>query len=306
MIEKVLDNDWDYFNAKFQEKWGDVPRNRHNLWRFLRFAKGDIVIVPSWGTFYVCEIVDERPLLIGETYSNDLKTWGHKKVESNGMHLTSESGKKYDLGFARKVTILHKNVSKEKFAGANLTSRMKIRQTNCSLTDLKREIEKSISRFIEEKPINLYSTVLEKTTHSVLEAIKKELNPAKFEKLIKVYFTKIGASDVFIPAKNAGNKEGDADIVAVFENIKVIIYTQAKFHKGKISEWGVKQILDYKTNKECIDDGYNRIAWVITTADTFNVEAKRMATVNQIQLIDGMEFSKMLLNTGINALNTKL
>lgn len=94
--------------------------------------------------------------------------------------------------------------------------------------------------------------------------------------------------------------------MAVFENLKLIIYIQAKFHKDKDNEWAINQILDYKTNRESIDDGYNKIAWVITSADTFNDEAKKIAAENEIQLIDGIEFSKMLLNAGINLLNTNL
>lgn len=306
-VDKVLANDWNYFNGQFHEKWGKVPRTRHNLWRFLNFKKGDIVIVPSWGTFFVCEIIDDRPLLINETYSDDLKTWRNKNVSSDGNYLVSENGKGYDLGFARKVKkVIHEKVSRAKFADAKLTSRMKIRQTNGSINDLKKNIEKSIANYKENKPIHLHSIIVEKTTNLVLEAIKSELNPDKFEKLVKIYFRTIGANEVSIPAKNERDKEGDADIVAVFENIKLIIYIQAKFHKGKINEWGTNQILDYKTNKESIDDGYNKIAWVITSADTFNDEAERIATENEIQLIDGLEFSKMLLNAGINLLNTNL
>lgn len=259
-IDKVLEDDWNYFNNQFQEMWGKIPRTRHNLWRFLKFSKGDIIIVPSWGSFFVCEISDERPLLISETYTNDLKTWGDKKVETNGNHLISENGKIYDLGFARKVKILHSKVSRAKFADAKLTSRMKIRQTNGSINDLKKSIEKSIANYVENRPIHLHSIIVDKTANVVLDAIKTELNPDKFEKLVKTYFKTVGANDVTIPPKNARDKEGDADIVAVFENIKLIIYTQAKFHKGKVNEYGINQILDYKTNKESIDDGYNKIA----------------------------------------------
>jgi restriction endonuclease Mrr len=305
-IDKVIEDDWSYFNGQFQEMWGKVPRTRHNLWRFLKFKKEDIVIVPSWGTFFVCEIIDEKPLLINETYSDDLKTWGDKKVTTDGTYLISENGKAYDLGFARKVKIHHKNISRAKFADAKLTSRMKIRQTNGSINDLKKSVEKSIANYIENRPIHLHSIIVEKTANLVLDAIKTELNPDKFEKLVRTYFKTIGANEVSIPAKNERDKEGDADIVAVFENIKLIIYIQAKFHKGKINEWGTNQILDYKTNKESIDDGYNKIAWVITSADSFNAEAEKIATENEIQLIDGLEFSKMLLNAGINLLNTNL
>jgi hypothetical protein len=305
-IDKVLENNWNYFNNQFQEKWGIVPRTRHNLWRFIHFRKGDIVIVPSWGTFYVCEIVDERPLLINETYSDDLMTWGNKKVSSNERSLNSENGKVYDLGFARKVKVLYSKVSRAKFADAKLTSRMKIRQTNGLITDLKKSVDKSIANYKDNKPIHLHSIIVEKTASIILDSIKTELNPDKFEELVKTYFKTVGANEVSIPAKNEKDKEGDADIVAVFENIKLIIYIQAKFHKGKVNEWGTNQILDYKTNKESIDDGYNKIAWVITSADSFNDAAEKIATENEIQLIDGLEFSKMLLNAGLNLLNTNL
>ena len=306
IIDKVLSDDWNYFDQQFQEMWGRVPRTRHNLRNFLKMTKGDMVIVPSRGTFYVCEIIDDRPLLIGETFSEGLKSWGDKSVSTNGTHLISENGNVYDLGFARQVKILYSQISRDKFADAQLTSRMKIRQTNASINDLKSSIEKSIENFKVNKPIHLHSIIIDKTSNTVLEAIKNELNPDKFEKLVQAYFKTIGANEVSIPAKNERNKDGDADIVAVFENIKLIIYIQAKFQKDRISEWGTTQILDYKTNKESIDDGYNKVAWVITTADTFNDKAENLAKENEIQLINGLEFSKMLLNAGINLLNTNL
>ncbi len=305
-IDKVLANERKYFELKFKKKWSTLPRSRHSLWRFLRFKKGDIIIVPTKGAFCVCEIIDERPLIISETYSEELRAWGDKKITTNGTHLISDTGNVYDLGFARKVKVIHKNVSRAKYADAKLTSRLKIRQTNSSIDDLKKNVEKSIENYIHERPIHLHSIIIEKTAALVLEAIKTELNPDKFQKLIKIYFNTIGANEVSIPAKNERNKEGDADIVAVFETIKLIIYVQAKFHRGQIDEEGTNQILDYKTNKESIDDGYNKIAWVITSANSFNEATERLATENEIQLINGLDFSKMLLNAGINLLTSNL
>jgi len=303
-IDNVNEGDWNAFNSQFQELWGKIPRARHSLWRFLKFDKGDIDIVPSWGTFSVCEILDERPITISQTYSDDLQTWGKQKVALDGSHLVSEKGKVFDLGFARKIKVLHKKVSRAKFADAKLTSRMKIRQTNGSLNDLKKSVDKSIAHYSENCPIHLHSILVDKASALVLDVIKNELNPDKFENLVKTYCKSIGANEVSIPAKNEKDKEGDADIAAVFENMKLIIYTV--FQKGKINEWGTNQILEYKTNKESIDDGYNKIAWVITTADAFNDEAEKIAAENEIQLIDGLEFSRMLLNAGINLLRTQL
>lgn len=304
-IEKVRSEGQDYIDSIFQEKWGKKPKTRFSLLNFLKISKGDMVIVPTSGAFSVCEIVGEKPMVIGETYSSDLKTWGDKMVSRNGDFLCSENGN-YDLGFAWKINIVQRDISRDKFADADLTSRMKIRQTNAKINDLRRNIEKCIENFISNKPIHLHSIIIDNTSSFVLDTIKKELNPDKFEMLIKTYFLSIGANDVYIPAKKEKNKEGDADIVAVFENIKLIIYTQAKFQKEQISEWATTQIDEYKSNKESIDDGYNKLAWVITTANTFNVKAENLAKERQIQLINGLEFSKMLLNVGINLLKTNL
>jgi signal peptidase I len=305
-ISKVLSGDRSYFNASFKEKWGLIPRARHSLWNFLRMSEGDIVIVPGWGSFSVCEIVGKMPLKIGETFSEGLKTRGDNVVYSNNHLLVSEQGKAYDLGFAWQVKVIHRNISRDKFADAKLTSRMKIRQTNANINDLKKSVDISIENYSINKPIHLHSVIIDKTADLVLDAIKTELNPDKFEKLVKTYFLTIGADSVYIPSKNKRDKEGDADIVAVFESIKLIIYTQAKFQKGRISEWGAKQIIEYKTNKESIDDGYNKIAWVITTANTFNEKAENLAKENEIQLINGPEFSKMLVNAGVGLLNKSL
>jgi hypothetical protein len=292
--------------VNLKKNGGCISRTRFNLWNFLKMCKGDVIIVPCEGAFFVCEIEGKKPLKIEQTFSENLKTWTGLPVHKEAEKLFSESGKVYDLGFAWKIKVLHKRISRDKFADAKLTSRMQIRQTNANISDLKASIEKSIENFKANKPIHLYPIVIEKSADFVLKAIQSELNPSKFEKLVKTYFLKIGANSVTIPAKNKRDKEGDADIVAVFENIKLIIYAQVKFQKGQISEWGAKEINEFKTNKETLDDGYNKIAWVITTASTFNLRAESIAKENEIQLIKGLEFSKMLLNVGIDLLNKGL
>lgn len=96
IIDKVLANDWTFFDRQFQGKWGRIPRSRHSLWNFLKMSKGDLIIDPGSGTFNICEIIDDRPLLIGETFTEDLKSWGDKIISTNGNHLTSENGEVHD------------------------------------------------------------------------------------------------------------------------------------------------------------------------------------------------------------------
>lgn len=43
-----------------QFEWKELPRNRFNLSRFVHEMKpGDIVVVPLWKSFTVCEILDD-------------------------------------------------------------------------------------------------------------------------------------------------------------------------------------------------------------------------------------------------------
>ena len=300
LIDQTQTGDWQFLDNRFQAYWGTLPRNRSTLKRFLSFQKGDLVLVPSSGTFSICLVTDDRAALIGDSFREDLKTWNGQKVDLIGNHLHDQHGKRFDLGFVRKVKILYRDISREKFADAALTARMKIRQTNSCITSIEPSIEKAIKSYEVNKPIHLHSILIEKTAGLVLDSLTTHLNPNKFERVVSTYFKTIGANQVTIPAKNAPGKEGDADIIAVFENMKLIIYVQAKFQRGQINQWATNQVRDYMSQQDRLDDGYNRIAWVITTADSFHPEAKKIAIENQIQLINGLEFSKLLLNAGMD------
>ncbi|MDR1592611.1 MAG: restriction endonuclease, partial [Prevotellaceae bacterium] len=82
-----------------------------------------------------------------------------------------------------------------------------------------------------------------------------------------------------------------------------IIYTQVKFYQGETSSWAIEQIVNYKSQKDNIDDGYSKIAWVISSSDSFSEEAQKLAKESNIQLFDGVTFATMLLEAGIANLN---
>ena len=312
-IDDVLKDDkwkkrWKVLERKFKETWGNKPRTRHNLWRFIEgFKKGDRIIVPSWGVFSVYELVSEKPKPIGNLQIDNLKDWNKNPLTMKNGLLFRED-KLIDLGFYWEVKPIAKNISRKDFADAKLTSRMKIRTTNAIINDIKESVEKSLIYFKKNKPVNLYSELLDNVAPQILNSLKSELNPDKFEKLVKFYFKKNGATEVYIPAKNEKGKEGDADVIAVFEPIKTIIYAQVKFHdlKSKTNEWAVQQIKDYKNNKESMDDDYTKIAWVITSAENFTDECIRIAQEEKVHLIDGKRFAEMIIEAGILDLNRTL
>ncbi len=298
-LNDILKNGWKNFEDYFNEYWGNTPRTRYNLWRFIvEMKKGDWVIVPSWGTFSIYEIIDDGVLLLSELGINNLQDWSGNSLDFKD-NLIYRNEEQIDLGFYRKVKAIKTNIPRNDYADAALTARMKIRQTNANITDLKSNIEAAIKAYEKNEPINIYSKILKQTKETILNTIKKELNPDKFEKLIKWYFEKVGATEVYIPAKNESDKEGDADVVATFDNIKVIIYAQVKFHGGETSDWAIEQIKDYRNNKESMDDGYSKVAWVVTSANKFTNECYEYAKENHVQLIDGSQFATMLIEAGI-------
>jgi predicted Mrr-cat superfamily restriction endonuclease len=301
-LEKVRAGDRGCFNKAYDD-WGHHPRSRWSLWKYISEMKsGDLILVPSWKKFSIYRLVGDRPL-ISEELNVEFEDWNKVPVRKNQAgHLCRQVGEDreiVDLGFFWEVEPLHVGLSRDQYADRALTSRMKIRSTTACLNELGESVQKAIAGFSKGAPINLYSSILDNSKNQVLKMIRDDLNPDKFESLVKWYLERNGATSVKIPAKNESGKEGDADVVAVFEGIKTIIYVQAKHHRGVSSSWALDQVKDYVAHKEGLDDGYARIGWVVSSADGYTPECCDAAQEHRVILIDGDEFSRMLLEVGI-------
>ena len=106
----------------------------------------------------------------------------------------------------------------------------------------------------------------------------------------------------YILPKNYEDKNGDIDVVAIFENIKTVINVQVKFHQGETSDWAISQIKDFAFSQGDVSDGYNNQYWVISSADSFSENSYNLAKENGIQLITGRQFVEMLFNAGVETL----
>ena len=291
--------------------WPTIPKSRYSLLKFLvEMQKGDWILVPGPKVFSIYIITGEKPKIISEIDIKDISDISIKI--GNDKRLYDLSGEKYiDLGFFWEVKILKRereliDIPRAVYADALLTSRMKILSTNAKISDLEKSIEDAINRFERNQPINLYAQIIESTVPTITEAFHKNLTPDKFEKLIKWYFRRIGASEVYIPAKNESKKEGDADVIATFEPIKTIIYIQAKFHIGETDSWALEQVLAYKNFKEEADSEYSKLCWVITTGSSYSSQALEIAKQNEIQLFDEKTFAMLLLEAGVNGMSEAL
>jgi predicted Mrr-cat superfamily restriction endonuclease len=303
-LERTKLKDQAYFESAFAQEWPDTPRprTRHNLWRFIaEMQVGDRVLIPSWGVFSVYRI-DSKPHLITEIEAKGLVTARNESITVNpdGLHIAEQH---LDLGFFRRVAAIATNVSRYDFADAALTSRMKIRSATADISDLSKNIEKALEAFRNKSPINLHAQILSASRDNLLRMIQNDLVPDKFEELIAWYFRRQGASEVEITSKNEREKQGDADIRAVFEPLKTIYYVQAKHHKGVTSEWAVQQVKEYKTQKDRMDDGYSKIAWVVSTAELFSPECVELAKQGFVRLVTGPEIVRMMLEAGIQNLD---
>jgi len=279
------------------------PRNRWNLWRFIRgMKKGDIVVVPSSYEFNVCEILDDEILTNESIDSSLLVDWNGNiaKKDENG-YLVNSVGNQVDMGFYRRVKLTECHISRFDYAEQDLSSRMKIRQTNANISDLAQTIETAVHNFRSKKPINLKEQILENVTDIVLKKIKESLDSEKFEKLVKWYLKSLGANKVETPAKNESSTDcGDADQVAYFDKLQLVIMVQAKKHEDITDKWAVEQVNAYKTNHHY--DSSQTQMWVISTCDDYNSSAKKQAEEYGVRLINGREFTRMIIEAGLEDL----
>lgn len=298
-------------DSAVKKAYGRLLRSRHSLWRFLKEMQiGDLVLVPGSRTFSVY-VIKGKPKLIADIDSNlvaRLRTWNNAKVRIEEGRLVTDD-EIIDLGFYREVEVYQtegkeaRDIDRSGYADAPLTARMKLRNTNANISNLKRNLGKTLEAYKNNQPLNFRSDAMKGLAPELWMMIHHRLSPNKFEKLLESYFKRIGANEVTIPPRNQRGKEGDADIIACFDRIRVTIYIQAKFHKPNTptDESAVEQILVYKDwkDREEGQSGEHRLCWVVSTCNEFTEECKQRAEANGVVLVNGIDFAEMLLDAGI-------
>ena len=308
ILEAARQDGYPDFDVITEEKGENHNRSRWSMWYFAQMDIGDIIVVPLHsGVFSVYEVCNRAKTI--EALKKEISTlegfWDKHRITWKEHLLFDEEDKRcVDLGFFIKVKAVVENVPRSYVSG-KLVSRMKIRTTSADISDIAEYVDFGIKAGKDRHPITLYGDVIDPLVESMRRSIMVTLNPDKFELLIKWYLEKCGASSVWIPAKNESGKEdgADADIVAEFDNLKYIVYVQAKWHEGETSEWAVHQIDSYKNQKCEGDSAYTYATWVISSADTFSEQAVVSAEEKGVRLIEGREFARMLLDIGLSDIN---
>ena len=180
-VKNIREHGAEYLDEAMQNAGYGLPRNRWNLFRFINeMQKDDIVLVPTWNEFSLFKIADDMVLTNQSIDASLLKNWNGNlaQLQEDGYFHNTDGGY-VDLGFYRKVTPVLLNIPREEYAEQDLYSRMKIRQTNANISDLRESVEKARKAFAEGKPINLKELIVEEAAPKLLSLIEKLTNDIK-------------------------------------------------------------------------------------------------------------------------------
>ena len=301
--ECIVDRRGEGFD-KIMDTLKEFSRSRWCLNRFAQFMPGDTVVVPLYDKCFAVVKVEESVKSIRDLPAKMVDELKDIILTEDGLvDATDPKNKRnIDIGFFVKIKTPVKIIPRS-FAEDKLQTRMKMRQTNASINDLAKEVDDAAKR---EAPVDVHEILVEETANAILGKIKKYVTADNFERVVKWYMERIGASMVYIPPKNSSEKEdyADADVVAVFESLGVTIYIQVKKHDDKTDAWAVEQISKYDEHQEKNSiDGMTYIPWVVSTADDFKEEAKVKAVEKGVKLINGKEFARMLAEVGVNGID---
>ena len=325
--DKITESD---FNGVFQDVYKKVSRNRWFLWDFAKFAIGDQVVVPSDKTFAVFEVVETAKAvryLPPNDIANLKDSLSGKNIFLNKEGFISfidDKGEEveYDLGFFVKVKPVTDYIDEENnstvfaprsmFLKDPMMRRLKSRSTNGQMNDLQELVKDAVDRVKRNEPLNFRKTIYNQFGNPLKKLLQIELTDKKFESLVQWYMYKLGADDVEIPSKNSSKKpaNGDADIIAFFEKLKLIIYVQVKHYSGtQANTWAITQIQNYIDFTASNNNDYTCAAWVISSCDRYSDNVKNAAIqqnainrMSPIRLIDGNEFAEMMLDVGFGGL----
>lgn len=248
-----------------------------HIWRFVRGMKlGDLVVVPYWADFYLAEIVG--PATYDPALSDD------------------------DSSYRRKVRWLNgKRPIPRRLATSALISRMKIQGTSADAPDLLEAIKSCLAVAETGQVPTFQSDLQARLIKEVLAELREgRMESYGFERLIATVFQNLGSKDVRIVPRG---KDKGADLLATFlvaGAFQQIIAVQAKHWQPEppVGPDVVQQLING------IEAESANLGMVITSG-SISEEASQLAEQYfvdkgiRIELVDGFQFAKLIVEHGI-------
>ena len=301
-LGRVWNKDREVFDVAYETDFGQLTRNRYCLYMFLNeFQKGDYVIVPGDRDFSVYEITGDKPFSKEHVveYVKNLSSCNTFDY-SVGKYYRKGTFDELELGFFWQVKPVVTNISRDGYADNALRKRLKFQMTNIRMTDLADSIEEAIKNKRAKKIINLRQELVEGVSKTILDKLKTRINDSKFEKVVEWYLQRLGATSTDIPAKrNLSTAQGDIDVIAVFDDLRVVVMVQAKQYQNEVDKNAVEQVVRASNYYTPQYPTYTPLLWVVATCDKFTEDAISYADENNVRLIGGDEFAPMILDIGI-------
>ena len=274
MFEIVKSKNRTAFEQAYKSFYGGKRwRERWTLWNF------------------VCEMRDGVIVVVLHSESIDI-------VRLKGRPFDSERPWENDIGWEWKVEqIACAAAPCDKYVSASLLSLMKCRLPIFKIDDFAGDVYDIVDKLCEANTLaasSELSTLCRKWVDTIYES-------SHFGRLLRNYFTRLGGS-VAVISKNDSNWVGDCDIEAVFPALRLTISVQAKKHWGETDDWAIRQIADYAKSRHNggeTEDNWTYVLWVVSFADDFTDNAKKMAKDEGVILINGTDFCKMLVADGL-------
>lgn len=285
----------------FEKHYADSkPRYRYFLYKFFfEIKKDDYIVVPSGGEFHVFQIESDVML----TYDDKAVKERLEKID-----LSPEEIGNHDFKFFRKVKPIRVQIPRKGYAIGELCSKLKYPGTTLEITDNAAMILKDALK--ADKPFSIYGRSIELMKKNLYDKALCQITPDNLESLIAWYFKKKGADIYDILPKNYSEKveQEDADVLAIFEDLKIRFFVQAKAYKSDMDLSGAKKQLEKYMGYHVIgsDERYTNIKWIVCLAES-DKDIKGLENIgNDIRVINGMEFAEMLLNAGIQNIDEAL
>lgn len=271
--------------------------------RIINIRKGDVIVVPSYRSFYIGVATGEF-VYDKTSYDEDLSNQlfvDFKKDENNEPIPFERNGKNTALVTKLKVRGFTVLDIKEKILTNYIDELLN------SPKDIS-DVEKIIK--FENQELKKFKICL-KDVLSDYKMISLRAGGIGFEELIKALMESDGYTATVLPKKIGGSRDADVDILAVKESqladeFTTACYIQAKHYWGESGN-GIDQIIAFKeqTNGDfetqdqkniSININPENIKYFLISSGSFSKEVSIKAEQNNINLIDGERLSEILFN----------
>jgi len=274
---------WEQFREIIRDKYYASEGNLRkaggaagNMWRFIHeMNEGDLIVVPYRSEFYVAEVKGSA------TYDPD-------KID--------------DTSYRRPVEWLNnKKPIRRNIAKSALVSRMKYHGTCARASDLLNDIEECLDIASSGHDPTFQADLQKRLIDATLDELRNgHMDDRRFEELIQTVLKVLGSYDTDIIPRR---QDKGADIIATFRvagafSLKVAVQAKHWQPEPPVDAKVIEQLIR-GIEAESVDWGMVITSGTISEEATIAAEKYYEDKGTRIELVDGEQFAKLIVENGI-------